>query len=157
MRHAKLDKIDRKILMELQKNGRITNVELAKNSGISAPPCLRRVRNLEETGYIRGYYAQIDPALMGYGVTVFSHVKLTSQSEKDLKAFEAFCKASPLVRECYMLAGEVDFILKVVAKDWDEYQQFLTNELVSAPSVTSVKSSLAMKTSKQEPGVPIGI
>ncbi len=155
MRRSKLDKIDRKILQELQENGRITNVDLARNSGISAPPCLRRVRALEENRYIRGYHADIDPVLLGYNVSVFAQVKLTSQAEKDLKAFEEFCNSRPMVRECYMLAGEVDFILKIVARDWDDYQQFLTNELVSAPNVTSVKSSLAIRSAKLKPGVPI--
>ncbi len=157
MRRSKLDKIDRKILQELQENGRITNVELARSSGISAPPCLRRVRNLEEKGYIKGYYAKINPALMGYGVTVFAQVKLTSQAEKDLAAFEKFCQKNPLIRECYMLAGEVDFVLKIVSRDWDCYQQFLTSELVCAPNVTSVKSSLAIRSAKQEPGVPVEV
>lgn len=157
MRRSKLDKIDKKILRDLQDNGRITNVELAKNVGISAPPCLRRVRALEDAGYIRSYHAQVDSGILGYGVTVFALVKLTSQAEKDLEKFEAQINNWPMVRECHMLAGDVDFMLKIVAKDWDSYQDFLTHELTAADNVTSVKSSLAIRSAKDEPGVPIEV
>ncbi|MDP7141691.1 MAG: Lrp/AsnC family transcriptional regulator [Alphaproteobacteria bacterium] len=157
MTQVKLDKIDLKILKNLQDDGRITNVELAKLAGISAPPCLRRVRALEENGCIHGYHAKIDHGVLGFGVTIFAQVKLMSQAEADLNQFETRVKEWPLVREAYMLAGETDFILKIVAHDWDQYQQFLTNELTSAPNVTSVKSSLAIRASKDEPGVPIDI
>lgn len=155
MRRSKLDRIDKKILRDLQSDGRITNVELAKRVGISAPPCLRRVRALETAGYIKSYHAKVDPAALGFGVTVFAMVKLTSQAEKDLTAFEKRIREMAIVRECHMLAGDVDFLLKIVAKDWDSYQQFLTHELTTAPNVTSVKSSLAIRASKEEPGVPI--
>lgn len=155
MRRAKLDKIDKKILERLQADGRITNVDLAREVGISAPPCLRRVRSLEEKGYIKSYHAKVDAVSLGYGVTIFALVKLTSQADKDLSAFISQIGQWPLVRECHMLAGDVDFILKVVAKDWDSYQDFLTNELTAAPNVTSVKSSLAIRSVKDEPGVPI--
>lgn len=157
MRQVKLDKIDRKILFHLQENGRMTNVELAQKAGISAPPCLRRVRALEEAGLIRGFHAVLDAQALGYGVTVFANVKLTSQAEADLKRFEAVIKEWPRVRECHMLAGETDFLLKIVAHDWDDYQQFLTEKLTAAPNVTSVKSSLAIRRTKEEPGVPIEI
>lgn len=157
MKRVKLDKIDRKILKNLQSDGRITNVELAKMAGISAPPCLRRVRALEEAGYITGYFARMNPQMLGYGVTVFANVKLISQAESDLKKFEELVVSWPMVRECHMLAGETDFVLKVVAKDWDDYQQFLTAHLTSAPNVTSVKSSLAIRVTKEEAGVPIDV
>lgn len=157
MKRVKLDKIDRKILKNLQENGRITNVELAKEAGISAPPCLRRVRALEENGFIKGYHAKVDPTVLGYGVTVFAQVKLVSQAESDLKKFEALINEWEMVRECWMLAGETDFILKIVAVDWDDYQHFLTEKLTAAPNVTSVKSSLAIRASKDEAGVPIEV
>lgn len=157
MKRIKLDKIDRKILRNLQDRGRITNVDLAKEAGISAPPCLRRVRALEEAGYIRGYHAVIEPSVLGYGVTIFANVKLVSQAETDLKKFEDLVNSWPRVRECHMLAGETDFLLKIVAKDWDDYQHFLTENLTSAPNVTSVKSSLAIRSAKTEPGVPIEV
>ena len=155
MRQSKLDKIDKKILQTLQSDGRITNVELAKIVGISAPPCLRRVRALEEAGYIKSYHAKIDPSILGYSVTIFALVRLESQAEKDLEAFEKHMVELPMVRECHMLAGDVDFILKIVAKDWDSYQEFLSAELTSAPNVVSVKSSLGIRSAKDEPGVPI--
>ncbi len=155
MRRVKLDRIDRRILRDLQANGRMTNVELARRAGISAPPCLRRVRALEETGFIRGYHANINPEALGFGVTVFAQVGLTSQAEADLRQFEDLIAGWPLVRECHMLAGETDFLLKIVAEDWDEYQRFLTTQLTSAPNVSHVKSALAIRSSKLLPGVPI--
>ena len=112
-----LDEIDLKILSEIQADGRITNVELAKRVGISPPPCLRRVRTLEEEGYITGYRGLLDPRKLGFDVTVFAAVHLSSQADADLRAFEEFVRAEPLVRECWMLSGEVDFILKCVAPD----------------------------------------
>ena len=154
-KRAKLDKIDRKIIRDLQGNGRITNVELAKNAGISAPPCLRRVRALEEQGYIKGYHARVNKAALGYSVTVFALVKLQSQAEADLVKFEKMVSEMPMVRECHMLAGEVDFMLKIVAKDWDAYQEFLTGELTCADNVISVKSSMCIRSGKEEPGVPV--
>ena len=154
---VKLDLIDRKILHDLQVNGRITNVELASRVGISAPPCLRRVRALEEAGYIRGYHAVLEPASLGYNVTVFAQVGLHSQSEPDLVAFERLINSWPEVRDCHMLAGEVDFLLKIVAQDWETYQHFVTEKLTSAPNVANVKSALTIRSSKQEPGVPVQI
>jgi len=155
MRRSKLDKIDRRILRDLQADGRITNVDLAHRAGISAPPCLRRVRALEEAGLIRGYHAEINPEALGFGVTVFAQVGLASQAESDLKAFEQLVASWPEVREAHMLAGETDFLLKIVASDWDSYQRFLTTRLTAAPNVTQVRSSLAIRASKFEPGVPI--
>jgi DNA-binding Lrp family transcriptional regulator len=155
MRRVKLDRIDRRILRDLQADGRMTNVDLAKRAGISAPPCLRRVRALEESGYIRGYHADINPEALGFGVTIFAQVGLASQAEGDLKAFEELVRSWPEVRECHMLAGETDFLLKIVAHDWDAYQKFLTTHLTPAPNVSHVKSALAIRTSKLLPGVPI--
>ena len=154
---AKLDEIDRMILAELQADGRMTNVELAKRVGISAPPCLRRVRTLEEQGYIRGYHADIDPRELGFEVQVFAMVGLVSQAEADLSAFEAKCMGWSLVRECHMLNGEVDFVLKCVAPDLRSFQRFLTEELTSAPNVASVKTSLVIRGAKDEPGVPFDV
>ncbi len=154
---SKLDEIDRMILAELQADGRMTNVELAKRVGISAPPCLRRVRTLEEQGYIRGYHADVDPRELGFEVQVFAMVGLVSQAEADLSAFEAKCKGWPLVRECHMLNGEVDFILKCVAPDLRTFQTFLTEQLTAAPNVASVKTSLVIRDAKDEPGVPFDV
>ncbi len=154
---SRLDEIDRKILAELQADGRMTNVELAKRVGISAPPCLRRVRTLEEQGFINGYHAQVDARNLGFEVQVFALVGLNSQAEADLTAFEARCRDWPLVRECHMLNGEIDFILKCVAPDLSSFQSFLTEQLTSAPNVASVKTSLVIRGSKHEPGVPFDV
>jgi DNA-binding Lrp family transcriptional regulator len=155
MRRVKLDRIDRRILRDLQADGRMTNVELARRAGISAPPCLRRVRALEEAGFIRGYHADLNPDSLGYHVTVFAQVGLSSQAEQDLKRFEELVNSWGEVRECSMLAGETDFLLKVVAYDWDAYQRFLTTKLTAAPNVSHVKSALAIRQSKFQPGVPV--
>lgn len=150
-----LDSIDRTILSELQDDGRITNVELARRAGLTAPPCLRRVRALEEGGVINGYHARLNPAALGYGITVFALVSLRSQAEEDLRAFEAHVATLPEVRECHMLNGEIDFILKIVAHDLQSFQSFLTAKLTTAPHVASVKTSLTIRTSKDHPGVPV--
>ena len=157
MAHSKLDPIDRMILAELQADGRMTNVELAKRVGISAPPCLRRVRTLEEAGYIKGYHADVDSRALGFEVQVFAMVGLVSQAEADLSRFEQRCRAWPLVRECHMLNGEVDFILKCVAPDLSTFQSFLTEQLTAAENVASVKTSLVIRDAKDEPGVPFEV
>ncbi len=154
---TRLDPIDRKILAELQADGRMTNVELAKRVGISAPPCLRRVRTLEEAGFIRGYHAEVDARELGFEVQVFAMVGLLSQAESDLSVFEERCRNWSLVRECHMLNGEVDFILKCVAPDLSTFQTFLTEELLKADNVASVKTSLVIRGAKDEPGVPFDI
>jgi DNA-binding Lrp family transcriptional regulator len=157
MRRVKLDRIDRRILHDLQDKGRMTNVELAKRAGISAPPCLRRVRALEKAGLIKGYHAEINAEALGFSVTVFAQVGLSSQAEADLRAFEQLMASYPEVRECHMLAGEADFLLRIVATDWYAYQRFLTSKLTPAPNVSHVKTALAIRSTKTEPGVPIPV
>ncbi|MFD1883066.1 Lrp/AsnC family transcriptional regulator [Paracoccus pacificus] len=157
MAGARLDEIDRKILAELQDDGRMTNVELARRVGISAPPCLRRVRTLEELGFIRGYHADVDPRELGFEVGVFAMVRLVNQSETALAAFEELARSWPLVRECHMLNGEIDFILKCVSPDLSSFQRFLTESLTAAPNVASVKTSLVIRCAKDEPGVPFSV
>ena len=152
---ATLDSIDRRLLAELQDEGRVTNVDLARRVGLTAPPCLRRVRALEEAGVIRGYHADLDPASLGFTITVFAMVSLKSQAEEDLRAFENHIKELPEVRECHMLNGEIDFILKIVSKDLQNFQEFLTSKLTPAPNVASVKTSLTIRTAKNDPGVPL--
>jgi DNA-binding Lrp family transcriptional regulator len=151
---ASLDKIDWHILQILQEEGRITNVELSRRVGISAPPCLRRVRALEEAGIIRGYRALLDEKTLGYPVTVFAMVHLASQAESDLKAFNERVKNWPLVRECHMLSGEFDFIMKCVAPDLATFQAFVS-ELTGASNVRNVKTSLTLGRSKDSPNVPL--
>jgi DNA-binding Lrp family transcriptional regulator len=153
---ARLDAIDLKILAELQADGRMTNVELSRRVGISAPPCLRRVRALEEAGYLRGYRALLDEKRLGYEVVAFAMVHLSSQADADLNAFEAYVRAQPLVRECWMLSGEIDFILKCVAPDLKTFQSFVS-ELTAAPHVRNVKTSLTLRNSKDEAMVPMEV
>jgi len=151
----KLDAIDRRILSELQEDGRITNVELSRRAKITAPPCLRRMRALEKAGYIKGYHADLDAKALGFEVVAFVFVGLASQKDGDLKAFEQSIRRWPQVRECHMLSGEVDFLLKCVAEDLSAFQAFITNTLTAEKNVASVKSSLVIHASKVEPGVPI--
>ena len=157
MARQKLDAIDRQILVELQADGRMTNVELAKRVKITAPPCLRRVRALEKAGYIQGYHADLDAAALGFGVTAYAFVGLSSQAESDLRAFEEEVRTWPQVRSCYMLSGEVDFILRCVARDLPEFQAFITERLTAAKNVASVKTALAIRRSKNDPGIPLEI
>ena len=154
---ANLDEIDRKLLAELQNEGRVTNVELAHRVGLTAPPCLRRVRALEEEGVIRGYHADLDASQLGFAITVFAMVSLKSQAETALREFEDHMAQLPEVRECHMLNGEIDFILKCVAPDLSSFQTFLTEELTSAPNVASVKTSLVIRCAKDQPGVPFDV
>jgi DNA-binding Lrp family transcriptional regulator len=149
-----LDEIDRHILREVQADGRITNVELARRVGISPPPCLRRVRALEDAGYITGYRARLDPKRLGYEVTVFASVQLSSQADADLRSFEAFIRGESLVREAWMLSGDVDFVLKCVAADLATFQNFVSR-LTAAPNVRTVRTSLVLHSAKDEPAVPL--
>ena len=155
MSAGKLDSVDKKILATLQGDGRITNVDLAEKVGITAPPCLRRVRALEESGYIEGYHADLNNKSLGYTITAFVLVGLNSNSEADLTSFEEKVKGWPLVRECYLVNGEYDFILKVVARDLTEYQEFLTGELTPTPHVSSVKTAFSVRVGKKVPGIPL--
>lgn len=152
---VKLDKVDWRILYELQNNARITNVALAERAGVSPPPCLRRVRALEEAGIIRQYRAVMNAEALGFELTMFAMVGLNSQAEADLVKFEETVRSWPIVRECWMLSGEIDFLLKCVATDLHAAQEFVINELTSAPNVDSVKTTLTLRQSKYEPGVPI--
>lgn len=154
---VKPDHTDWLILQELQGDGRMTNVELARRVGISAPPCLRRVRTLEETGIIRGYHADLDGGKLGFQLTAFAMVGLHSQAEADLIAFEERVNGWPLVRECYMLSGEIDFVLKCQAPDLEAFQAFIIRDLTAAPNVDSVKTSLAIRRSKHVVGVPLEV
>jgi len=150
-----LDTIDTRLLGALQDEGRITNVDLADRVGLTPPPCLRRVRALEDSGVIRGYHADLDGSKLGFSITVFALVSLKSQAEEELRAFEEHIADLPEVRECHMLNGEIDFILKIVSHDLQCFQEFLTSKLTPAPNVDSVKTSLTIRTSKNQPGVPL--
>ena len=142
---AELDSIDMKILRELQKEGRITNVELSERVGISAPPCLRRVRKLEEAGIIRAYRAMLDAPSLGYDLVAFCLVGLQHQSDANLKAFAAHTETWPLVREAWMVSGETDFLLHCVAKNLTQFQDFVIEDLTATDNVDTVRTMLTIR------------
>ncbi len=159
MRHIatelpELDGIDRRILSELQEDGRMTNVELARRADISAPPCLRRLRRLEDAKVIRGYHAKTDPAMLGWPIEFFAIVGLDSQRETVLTAFEDQVAAWPEVRACHMIRGGGDFLLRLVARD-TAHENRLTQALTGADSVTRVQTLQTIRTSLDRAGVPI--
>jgi DNA-binding Lrp family transcriptional regulator len=157
MRLSRLDNVDWQILTALQEHGRMTNIDLAHKVGISAPPCLRRVRALEAAGIIKGFHAELDPAALGFDVTAFAMVKLHSQAEADLVAFEQRAQDWPLVLTCFMLSGETDFLLQCVATNLGGFQSFIIRDLTAAPNVASVKTSLVIRSTKQSVGLPLGL
>ena len=150
-----LDSTDWKILRELQRDGRVTNVDLASRVGLSPPPCLRRVQALERAGIINGYRALLDAEKLGFDVRMFAFVGLKSQAETELKAFSGLVDLWPLVREAYAISGEADFLLKCVARDLSALQDFIIRDLTAAPNVENVKTTLILRVAKYEPGVPI--
>ena len=154
---TRLDAIDRRILKELVADGRLTNVTLARRAGITPPPCLRRVRALEDRGYITGYHAAVDEKMLGFAVTVFVSVALHNQAEADLRAFENLCLTWPLVRESHMMSGESDYMLKCVAPDLQTFETFLLKVLSATPNVASVKTAITIRQVKREPGVPLDL
>lgn len=150
-----LDATDWKILRELQRDGHMTNVELASRVGLSPPPCLRRVQALEKAGAIAGYRALLNAEALGFGVRMFAFVGLKSQAEAELKAFTHRITGWPLVREAYAISGEADFLLKCVARDLTALQDFIIRDLTAAANVEQVKTTLILRVAKYEPGVPI--
>ncbi|MCP4780718.1 MAG: Lrp/AsnC family transcriptional regulator [Hyphomicrobium sp.] len=154
---VRLDAIDWRILKELQGDGHMTNVALANRIGLSAPPCLRRVRALEEAGLIAGYTVLLDEPALGFELTAFAMVGLHNQAEAELRAFENLVLGWPLVREAYMLSGESDFMLKCIARDLPTFQEFILEQLTAAPNVASVKTFLTIRRAKRDSGVPITV
>ena len=150
-----LDTIDWKILKELQRDGRITNVELAGRVGLSPPPTLRRVQALETGGLISGYRAKLDGDKLGYGAQMIAHVGLKSQAEHEMREFERRVAGWPIVRECYAVSGVADFVLKCVGRDVQSIQAFIMGALAKTPNVESVKTSLILHVAKDEPEVPL--
>lgn len=152
---AKLDKVDLQILKDLQDDGRLTNVDLARRVGISAPPCLRRVKGLEDLDVIKGYHADLNAEALGFNLVIFAEISLESQSDTDLRTFEAVVNLWPMVRECHLVAGEADFLLKIVAKDWDSYQKFLSTQLTTAAKINNVKTMTVLRSAKKLNGLPL--
>lgn len=153
-RPVTLDAIDWKILGELQADGALTNVELARRVGLTPPPCLRRVHALREAGFIEGYRAILDAPMLGYSVVCFAFVHLASQAESDLVAFQARVGQWPVIRECWTLSGDIDFLMKCVTEDMQSLQLFVT-ELIATPNVRNVRTALALGKTKDEGLVPI--
>jgi DNA-binding Lrp family transcriptional regulator len=152
---VRLDAIDWKILHELQREGRITNVELARRVGISAPPCLRRLRALESSGIIEGYRALLDERALGYDLVAFAFISLSSQAEADLIKFEEKLREWTIVRTAWMVSGETDFILYCVAKNLRTFQNFVIQDLTATENVGGVRTSLTIRQTKNEPLIPI--
>ena len=154
MQRVRLDRIDHRILADLQDDGRMTNVELARRAGISAPPCLRRVRALETSGFIKGYHADLDAEALGFKEMFFALVGLDSQAQDVLAGFEVAVADWAEVRECHMIRGGGDFLIKVVARD-KPHRDALTMKLTSTPHVARVQTLETIRTSKDNPGVPV--
>ena len=147
---ADLDTIDWKILRELQADGRMTNVELSRRVGISAPPCLRRVKRLEESGFIRGYRAMLNAPALGKDVVAFCLVGLNHQSDAELRAFSELTRGWPIVRQAWMVSGESDFLLHCVAPDLGSFQGFVIETLTSTQNVDTVRTALTIRQVKDE-------
>ncbi len=156
MPNTDLDAIDRRILARLQENGRVSNVELANDVGISSSPCWRRVRELEKRGVISGYVALVDAAAVGLPVSVFVQVTLERQIEAALETFEAAVKERPEVMECYLMTGDADYLLRVVVSDLPTYEAFLKDHLTRIPGIANIKSSFALNQVKYRTSLPLG-
>jgi DNA-binding Lrp family transcriptional regulator len=146
---AELDTLDIRILRELQADGRMTNVELASRVGISAPPCLRRVRRLEEKGIIEGYHALLNSAALGLDLVAFCMVGLKHQSEANLKSFAVATAAWPLVRQAWMVSGDSDFLLHCVAENLTTFQDFVIEVLTANEQVDTVRTMLTIRQVKK--------
>ncbi|TPW30365.1 Lrp/AsnC family transcriptional regulator [Pararhizobium mangrovi] len=155
-RRIEIDAIDMKILRELQSEGRMTNVELSERVGISAPPCLRRVRKLEDAGVIEGYRAMLNAPVLGYDLVAFCLVGLEHQSDANLKAFARRTDAWPLVREAWMVSGETDFLLQCVAENLTQFQDFVIEELTASENVETVRTMLTIRQVKDAGLVEFG-
>jgi len=150
-----LDEIDRHILAALQANARLRNVELAEEVGLSASPCLRRVRQLEQAGVINGYATLVDQQAVGLPVSVFIQVTLEKQIEPALETFEAEIRSWPEVMECYLMTGDADYHLRVVTADLAGYERFLMDKLTRVPGVASIKSSFSLKQVVYRTALPV--
>lgn len=151
---AEFDETDRTIIRELQADGRMTNVELARRLGMSAPPSLRRVRALEDDGVITGYRALVDEKRLGFEIVFFAFVHLASQAEADLASFRAQMREWPAIRECWTLSGDIDFVLKGVATDLRAFQAIVA-DLTALPNVRTIRTAIALDKVKDEPIAPV--
>ena len=150
-----LDEIDRRILRELQQNGRLQNIELAKRVGLSPSPCLRRVKLLEEAGIISRYVAVVDQARVGLTLSLFARVSLTAQDAETIDHFIAAMKRLPEVVECYIMLGESDALLRVVVSDLEDYRRFQAANLTRKNGIQTVKTDVPSETIKQTFALPL--
>lgn len=155
MPNITLDDIDRRILERLQENARIANVDLAGEVGLSPSPCLRRVRDLEDSGVIRSHVTLLEPAAVGLPVSVFVNVSLERQVERALETFESAVLERPEVMECYLMTGDADYLLRVVVPDVAAYERYLMDHLTRVPGVASIKSSFALNQVKYRTALPL--
>lgn len=151
----KLDDVDRKILAELQRDAKLTNVELAKRVNLSPSPCLARVRALEESGVILRHVTLLNPRQLDLGLNVFIQVTLERQIEHSLDIFENNISRFPQVMECYLMTGDADYLLRVVVADVDALQDFIVNQLTRMPGIASIRSSVSLKQVKYDTALPL--
>ncbi len=152
---AELDRTDARIIAALQRNGRISIVELADQVGLSPTPCARRVKRLEDDGVIEGYAAVVNPRRVGHAVQAFVQVKLERHTDETTGEFRAALDQFPEVVACYAMTGEMDFLLHVLVQDIDALGQFTLHRLLRLPGVRDVRSSLVLETIKRSPSVPV--
>jgi len=143
-----LDRYDRTILQALQRNGRLSNRELAEQVGLSAAPCWRRVKRLEEEGYIQDYIAQLNPKTLGLQVAAFAEVSLDNHHTETLDAFNKTVESCPQILECHSVSGQCDYFLKIVERDMASYEHFLSGTLLQIKGIRSINTMFSLKQSK---------
>lgn len=152
---VKIDPFDRKILMALQENARITTQELAERVGLSATPCARRVKRMEDEGLIDRYVTLLNPARLGAGLTVFVNVRLDTQSAKTFDAFEAAIDRMPEVSGCYLLAGNYDYLVQVRVADIEAFRTFIRDRLAAIEGIGETQSNVVLEATKQTTALPL--
>ena len=152
-----MDRLDRKIVEELQKDGGLSNLELAEKVGSTAPSCWRRIKQMEESGILRQTVRLVDRKALGQTVNVICHVRMSSHSSESIAAFEALVSAEPCILECYSMGGEWDFLLQIVARDVESYEVFLMQKLLKHPSVSGAASHFCLRVVKYSTAVPLAV
>ena len=153
MASADIDRIDRKIIAELQRDARITNADLANRVGLSESPCLRRVRRLEAAGFIKGYHAQIDEVKLGVAFNIFVGIKVRRHADDQTSAFETWAGQCAEIAACSLVSGEIDYLLHVAVENISAYEEFLTRELLKNTSIKDIRSNIALRVVKSSFGV----
>lgn len=155
MPNTELDAIDHRILRALQEDGRLSNVELSEQVGLSASPCLRRVKRLEQDGYIAAYRAILERRSIGLGLTVFIGIKIEAHADERADALQDAITAMPEVIACHMVSGDIDYLLEVVVPDLQRYERFLLDRLLAFPMIKEVRSNIAISTRKVAAPLPL--